>query len=327
MFNGVGGFTIPKSQPPQTPHSHVAHPRASKDQIAPGSITYTTSTYPDAAPIVIVHGDNPRSTYPDAAPIFIIGDKDNPRSTYPNAAPIFIVGDSSPHSTYPNAPPIIIIPEDNPRSTYPNAAPIVIAGDNPRSTYLRGPDPIARAASLYVTRAPSPNPSAESSQLSAPRAFSRPPNATQPYTPFGMMRIQDMDQFYTQIPSMPLVLDTHDICHKDWNIFVNDLALAWTGKMPLPEFATGLPPKRSSLVADLINLWNDSFFRTRRVEIILYKGRERRSGLLAGTVDELPLPESKRAKGASGSPVAVPRPPATIRDRTVIQREGGRRNS
>ena len=39
------------------------------------------------------------------------------------------------------------------------------------------------------------------------------------------------------------------------------------------------------LVADLIDLWNSSFFITRRVEVVLFKGRERRSGANAGTVD------------------------------------------
>lgn len=146
-------------------------------------------------------------------------------------------------------------------------------------------------------------------QLAAPEAFSRPPNAAQPYTPFNVMRIQDMDDFYDQIPRMPLVLDTHDVYHQDWIRFMNvrgsrriflliahsslqDLALGWAGKMPIPEFTRGgTPPKRSTLVADLINLWNDSFFRSRRVEVVLYKGRERRSGPHAGTVDShLPMP-------------------------------------
>lgn len=102
-----------------------------------------------------------------------------------------------------------------------------------------------------------------------------------------------MDKFYDQIPRMPLVLDTHDVYHQDWIRFMNDLALAWAGKMPIHEFSKGgAPPKRSSLVADLINLWNDSFFRARRVEVVLYKGRERRSGLHVGTLDKnLPMPD------------------------------------
>ena len=64
-----------------------------------------------------------------------------------------------------------------------------------------------------------------------------------------------------------------------------DLALAWAGKMPIPEFSRGPPPKRSTLIADLIDLWNTSFFITRRVEVVLFKGRERRSGASAGTID------------------------------------------
>lgn len=105
-----------------------------------------------------------------------------------------------------------------------------------------------------------------------------------------------MDKFYSQIPSMPFVLDTHDVHHQDWSTFMDNLALAWTGKLPLPEFARGHPPSRSSIVADLINLWNHSFFAPRRVEVILYKGRERRSGPRAGTIDDqLILPESEWA--------------------------------
>lgn len=56
--------------------------------------------------------------------------------------------------------------------------------------------------------------------------------------------------------------------------------------MPIPEFSRGgPPPKRSTLIADLIDLWNSSFFLTRRVEIVLYKGRERRSGANAGAIE------------------------------------------
>jgi len=99
------------------------------------------------------------------------------------------------------------------------------------------------------------------------------------------MKIQEMEQFYDQIPRMPLVLETHDVYHQDWIRFMNDLALAWAGNMPIPEFSRGPQPKRSTLVADLIDLWNASFFLTRRVEVVLYKGRERRSGANAGAVD------------------------------------------
>lgn len=159
------------------------------------------------------------------------------------------------------------------------------------------------------TRAPSPftnalgtgpefHPSSHMAVItdSAPHPFTRQRNTDQAYTPFNTMWIQDMDQFYSQIPSMPLVLETHDVHHQDWSTFVDNLALAWKGNLPLPEFVKSRPPSRSSIVADLINLWNKSFFLPRRVEVVLYKGRERRSGPRAGKSDHrLPLPESESA--------------------------------
>src|SRR6267154_5756634 len=76
------------------------------------------------------------------------------------------------------------------------------------------------------------------------------------------------------------------------SLSLQDLASAWKGKMLIPEFTTGIPPERSSVVADMINLWNNSFFHKRGVEVVLYKGREQRSGLLAGTMnDQLPVPK------------------------------------
>ena len=63
--------------------------------------------------------------------------------------------------------------------------------------------------------------------------------------------------------------------------------MAWSGTMPTPQYPTvdGRPPKRSTLVADVVDVWNSSFFRARGVEAVLYKGRERRSGRYAGTID------------------------------------------
>ena len=62
--------------------------------------------------------------------------------------------------------------------------------------------------------------------------------------------------------------------------------MAWSGRLPVPEYSQdGRPPKRSTLAADLIDLWNASFFGRRGVEVVLYKGRERRSGRGIGTVD------------------------------------------
>jgi len=144
---------------------------------------------------------------------------------------------------------------------------------------------------------------AEQQQLASPECFSRMPNAGQAYTPFSMMKVQDMEAFYDQIPRMPLVLETHDIYHEDWIRFMNDLALAWAGRMPIPQAQHGsAPPRRSNMIADLIDLWNNSFFLHRRIEVLLYKGRERRSGPHAGIVDNhLPHYDSDGSSDSSDS--------------------------
>jgi hypothetical protein len=64
---------------------------------------------------------------------------------------------------------------------------------------------------------------------------------------------------------------------------MKDLALAWAGKLPTTD------PNRSSrsslVTAELIDLWNNSFFAQRGVEVVLFKGHERRSGPWVGQVD------------------------------------------
>lgn len=53
-----------------------------------------------------------------------------------------------------------------------------------------------------------------------PEGFARPANLAQPYTPFDAIKIQDMDEFFENIPRMPLVLQTHDVYHEDWIRFM-----------------------------------------------------------------------------------------------------------
>ncbi|KAG2339836.1 hypothetical protein BDR05DRAFT_1002968 [Suillus weaverae] len=226
------------------------------------------------------HGQQATSTYPP-----------------PHRAPSPFVPPGQIHSVYPRGHVLEGQPIAAPRSRAPSPMPGAGSGfpSSPRmpSTGFSSSPRMPNAGFSSSPRMPGATTGGESLQLAAPEAFSRPPNAAQPYTPFSVMRIQDMDTFYDQIPRMPLVLDTHDVYHQDWIRFMNDLALAWAGKMPIHEFSKGgVPPKRSSLVADLINLWNDSFFRARRVEVVLYKGRERRSGPHTGSLDKnLPMPE------------------------------------
>ncbi|KAJ7781550.1 hypothetical protein B0H16DRAFT_624065 [Mycena metata] len=122
---------------------------------------------------------------------------------------------------------------------------------------------------------------ADQGQLAAPDGFSRPINAAQAFTAFEKMKVQDMDDLVHNAPRMPAVLSTHDVYPSDWNRMMQDLCLAWTGRLPAP----GRVQKKTTLAADLIDLWNFSFFFARGVEVVLYKGRERRSGPSAGLVD------------------------------------------
>jgi len=78
------------------------------------------------------------------------------------------------------------------------------------------------------------------------------------------------------------VLVPHDVYHEDWIRLCQDLALAWGGKLPTTD------PNRSSrpsvVTAELVDLWNTSFFASRGVEVVLFKGHERRSGQEFGQV-------------------------------------------
>lgn len=115
--------------------------------------------------------------------------------------------------------------------------------------------------------------------LASPEAFNRAINRNLPFTPFPMLKIQNMDDFLDDlIRPQPAVLSSHDVQPEDWGRFMNDLMLAWKGQLPLPDG----PVKRSDLVIDLLDLWNNVYFVPRRAEVVLYKGRNPRSGLSKG---------------------------------------------
>ena len=151
-----------------------------------------------------------------------------------------------------------------------------------RDPYNRGPSP-----SPYGTPAYQPPPLQDEAMLPPPEGFSRPPNAAQSYTHFDNLKVQDIDELTENMSRMPAVLTTHDVYHEDWIRFMQDLTNAWLGRLPIPESAKqdGRPPKRSVVATDLVELWNASFFIPRGVELIVYKGRERRNGKYAGRVD------------------------------------------
>ena len=120
------------------------------------------------------------------------------------------------------------------------------------------------------------------------------------------MKIQDMDDFFENLPRMPKVLVPHDVYHEDWirfmqviplvsfstqtflavqllTISLKDVALSWAGKLPTNDQNRSSRP--SQVTAELIGLWNNSFFAQRGVEIVLFKGHERRSGPWTGQVE------------------------------------------
>ncbi|KAF8211394.1 hypothetical protein K438DRAFT_1807233 [Mycena galopus ATCC 62051] len=143
---------------------------------------------------------------------------------------------------------------------------------------------------------PDPN-AGDQGQLAAPDGFSRPINAAQAFTPFEKMKVQDMDSIVDNPPRMPAVLQPHDVYPSDWNRMMQDLCLAWTGRLPAP----GRPQKKTSLAAELIDMWNISFFFPRGVEVVLYKGRERRTGPSAGVVDIQLYDEDEESSSSSSS--------------------------
>jgi hypothetical protein len=50
-----------------------------------------------------------------------------------------------------------------------------------------------------------------------------------------------------------------------------------------------------------VDLWNDQFFTARAAEIVLYKGRERRTGPDAGMLDDLPTDREDLSSSSSES--------------------------
>ncbi|KAF9452176.1 hypothetical protein P691DRAFT_257573 [Macrolepiota fuliginosa MF-IS2] len=168
-------------------------------------------------------------------------------------------------------------------------------------SHSRPPSPRLGGASPHIPGAILPD---AAQQLPPPEAFLRQVNRNTTFTAFTTMKIQNMEEFLLapHPPRMPLVLKSHDVHPEDWQRLMNDVRLAWSGRLPVPtDSRSGQTPRRTTLVADLVDLWNTSFFLPRGVEVVLYKGRERRSGPKVGTIDrELPEDEdSDRSESES----------------------------
>lgn len=149
--------------------------------------------------------------------------------------------------------------------------------------------PPATHSGHYTTAATVPShnyyqPQNEQSVLPLPEAFNRSPNFAGPCTQFKTFKIREMDDLIEGFPKMPAVLTTHDVYHEDWIEFIQDLTKAWLGMLPSPTQEARLP-KRSTAAIGLVEHWNTSFFHARGVELLIYKGRERKNGEHAGRID------------------------------------------
>jgi hypothetical protein len=81
---------------------------------------------------------------------------------------------------------------------------------------------------------------------------------------------------------------------------LKDLALSWAGKLPTND--QNRSSRSSQVTAELIELWNNSFFSQRGVDVVLFKGHERRSGPWAGQIERnLPGFRDDSDSGSSGS--------------------------
>ncbi|KAG6849664.1 hypothetical protein H0H93_006506 [Arthromyces matolae] len=133
-----------------------------------------------------------------------------------------------------------------------------------------------------LSRGPPPS---QHNQLAAPEGFSRAVNGSHPFTPFDMFKIQDMEKFWSEAPRMPTVLTTHDVFEADWRRLMQDMTMAWAGRLPIPDSPDGPPPRRSAVLSELIDCWNKSFFYVRGAELVLFRGLQRRSGSREGATE------------------------------------------
>ncbi|KAG7097259.1 hypothetical protein E1B28_004625 [Marasmius oreades] len=233
-----------------------------------------------AGGVFLPHGPRPSSPYANAnyPPTAAHGSDPYARGSSPFASPAALPTDVYPPGHILEGQPI---PRSRATTPIPGMAP---TGYQPGGAYHQsvGGRPVsphpAPAAPTTITNAPP-------QQLAAPECFSRPINGAHPYTPFETMKIQDMNDFYESVPRMPAVLQPHDVYPEDWSRLMGDLALAWAGRLPVPTAPGSQPPKRATVTGSLVDLWNHSFLNRRGVELVLYKGRERRSGPNAGVID------------------------------------------
>ena len=144
----------------------------------------------------------------------------SPRSRAPSPLPGGMPYGNRSRAPSPNpmggAPPGVYSPRSRAPSPLPGGAPVApYGGQQPGFAY---PNTIPRSpnhGAVAVLGGPDHPP-----LLPPPDGFSRPANLAQSYAFFETMKIQDMDDFYENMPRMPKVLVPHDVYHEDWIRFI-----------------------------------------------------------------------------------------------------------
>jgi len=162
-----------------------------------------------------------------------------------------------------------------------------------------------QAGPMYV----SPNATGVDSRFAPPVSFYRDPSRAVAYTRFERFSIVwDLNDLRRNFqPPLPALLVPCDVTHDDWNRCIADITAAWSGTLLYDIFGehrrqhqrqptnttASTPSSRaralvrpSSAVSKTIDIWNASFFYPRKLEMILFRGLERRSGMTAGRRDE-----------------------------------------
>ncbi|KAG8963974.1 hypothetical protein FRC03_002405 [Tulasnella sp. 419] len=148
----------------------------------------------------------------------------------------------------------------------------------------------AQAQSPYIQ--PSvPYPTTEVARRSVvPPSFYREPGRQVPYNPFPRFDIVwDLSLLGRDTHPLPAALLPCDVNHEDWNRCMEDLVSAWNGVVPYELFRDkprNMIVSPGSAVAAMVDIWNVCFFLDRNVELVLYRGLERRTGPTAGRRDE-----------------------------------------
>ncbi|KAG8989227.1 hypothetical protein FRB90_002346, partial [Tulasnella sp. 427] len=125
-----------------------------------------------------------------------------------------------------------------------------------------------------------------------PMAFNREPSRDLPYTRFDQFAITfDLEDLKKALPPLPALLVPCDVSHADWDRCIQDLTTAWCdGVLPYNISKSSRKVRQlmgpSSAVANTIDIWNASFFWSRKVQLVLYRGLEKRSGPTAGKRSE-----------------------------------------